>query len=154
MLKQHCFAVKSLQILATFPEEILPIPENVFESILSTLTSIIIEDFNHTYLWKVSLKALVHIGSFVSGCTEPEKALSYSSIVVEKINSSVSVDSVALPFPLKLEAMCEIGASGRNYMLKIVQGLEGTIFAKMSDFYVRQFFFPHHKKHNLDIGTI
>lgn len=129
--------MKSLQILATFPEDLLPIPKNVFENILTTLVAIILGDFNQKFLWKLALKALVHIGSFVSGY-ESEKALSYISVVVEKIVSLVSVDNSTLPFLLKLEAVSEIGASGRNHMLKIVRWLEGAIFASLSDCYVRK----------------
>lgn len=129
--------MKSLQILATFPEDLLPISDNVFKNILTTLMSIIFKDFNQKFLWKLALKALVHIGSFVSRY-ECEKAQSYNSIVVEKMVSWVSVDNCTLPFPLKLEAVSEIGASGRNHMLNIVQGLEGAIFSYVSDFYVRK----------------
>ncbi|XP_024022464.1 MMS19 nucleotide excision repair protein homolog [Morus notabilis] len=127
--------VRSLQILATFPEDLLAISDNVFKNILTTLMSIIFKDFNQKFLWKLALKALVHIGSFVSRY-ESEKAQSYNSIVVEKMVSWVSVDNCTLPFPLKLEAVSEIGASGRNHMLNIVQGLEGAIFSYVSDFYV------------------
>ena len=135
---------------ATFPEDILPMSEDLFKNILTTLMSIILVGFNHKFFWKVALKALVQIGSFVSRCNESEKAMSYISIVVEKINSLVSVDSLALPFQLKLEAICEIGASGRNHMLRIVQGLEGAISAKMSEIYVREdFLFPPLKRNVL-----
>ncbi|PON88549.1 Coatomer beta subunit [Trema orientale] len=130
------FRVKSLQILATFPEDHLPISKSAFENCLTTLTSIIWVDFNKTLLWKLALKALYHIGSFVSKCHESEKVLSYRSIVVEKIVSSLSDDNFTLPFPLKLEAVSAIGASGMNHMLKIVQGLQGAIFASISDSFV------------------
>lgn len=85
------------------------------------------------------MKALVHIGSFISKCNESEKALSYTRIVVEKIVSSLSSDKFTLPFPLKLEVVSELGASGQNHMLMIVQGLEGAIFSNLDDFLVRNF---------------
>lgn len=100
--------------------------------------SIISVDFDQKLLWKLALKALVHIGSFVGKCNESEKALSYMSIIVDKIVSLLSDDNFTLPFPLKLELVSEIGASGKNHMLKIVQGLEGAIFASISDFFVRK----------------
>ncbi|KAL5576917.1 hypothetical protein UlMin_018616 [Ulmus minor] len=129
------FKVKGLQILTTFPEDILRISTNVFENVLTTLMSIILEDFNQKLLWKLALKALVHIGSFLSRCNESEKAFSYMGVVVEKIVSSVPL-STAIPFPLKLEAVSEIGASGQSYMLKIAKGLEEAIFANICDVYV------------------
>ncbi|XP_062119101.1 MMS19 nucleotide excision repair protein homolog [Humulus lupulus] len=92
--------------------------------------------FQTDVVWKLAVKALVHIGSFISKCNELEKALSYTSIVVEKIVSSLSSDKFTLPFPLKLEVVSELGASGQYHMLMIVQGLEGAIFAKLDDFLV------------------
>lgn len=124
--------------MATFPEDHLPISKNVFENILTTLMSTILVDFNQPLLWKHALKALVHIGSFVSKYNESEKALSYMTIVVEKIVSSLSDDNFTLPFPLIVEVVSEIGASGKNHMLKIVQGLEGAIIANISDSFVRK----------------
>ncbi|XP_062109746.1 MMS19 nucleotide excision repair protein homolog [Humulus lupulus] len=109
---EHCFAVKCLQILATFPEGHLPISKSIFENILTSLVSIILVDFKQMLLWKLAVKALVHIGSFISKYNELEKALSYTSIVVEKIVSSLSSDKFTLPFPLKLEVVSELGASG------------------------------------------
>ncbi|PON54356.1 Coatomer beta subunit [Parasponia andersonii] len=130
------FRVKSLQILAIFPEDHLPISKSAFENCLTILMSIILVDFNKTLLWKLALKALYHIGSFVSKCHESDKALSYTSIVVEKIVSSLLDDNFTLPLPLKLEAVSAIGASGMNHVLKIVQGLQGAIFASISDSFV------------------
>ncbi|XP_062105959.1 MMS19 nucleotide excision repair protein homolog [Humulus lupulus] len=130
------FRVKSLQILATFPEGHLPISKSIFENILTSLVSIILVDFKQMLFWKLAVKALVHIGSFISKCNELEKALSYTSIVVEKIVSSLSSDKFTLPFLLKLEVVSELGASGQNHMLMIVQGLEGAIFANLDDFLV------------------
>lgn len=129
-------AVKGLQILATFPENVSPIPIPKFENILITFMSIIRADFEKTLLWKFSLKALVNIGSFIGGYHESPKVLSYMSIVVDKVVSMVSLDDLSMPFPCKLEALSSIGTSGMNYMLNIVQGLEEAICANLSDVYV------------------
>ncbi|KAB1218501.1 hypothetical protein CJ030_MR3G026381 [Morella rubra] len=128
--------VKGLQILATFPENVSPIPIPKFENILITFMSIITADFEKTLLWKFSLKALVNIGSFIGGYHESPKVLSYMSIVVDKVVSMVSLDDLSMPFPCKLEALSSIGTSGMNYMLNIVQGLEEAICANLSDVYV------------------
>ncbi|KAF4399204.1 hypothetical protein G4B88_022287 [Cannabis sativa] len=133
------FRVKSLQILATFPEGHLPISKSIFESILTTLVSVILVDFKQMLLWKLAMKALVLIGSFISKSNESEKGLSYTNIVVEKIVSSLSNDKFTLPFPLKLEVLSELGATGQNHMLMIVEGLEGAIFANLDDYFVRNF---------------
>ncbi|XP_059595466.1 MMS19 nucleotide excision repair protein homolog isoform X3 [Vitis vinifera] len=128
--------VKGLQILATFPGEFLPISKSIFENVLLTFISIIVEDFNKTLLWKLALKALVQIGSFIDRFHESEKALSYNYIVVEKIVSLMFLDDFGLPFQLRLEAISDIGTTGLNVMLKIVQGLEDAIFANLSEVYV------------------
>lgn len=132
--------MKGLQILATFPEGFLPISETIFENILRTFMSIISLDFNQTLLWKLALRALVHIGTFVDRCNESEKALSYMGIVVQNTLSLVHSDDCTLPFSLKLEAIFEIGASGSSHMLKIIQGLEETTLANLSDVYVCSLF--------------
>lgn len=98
--------------------------------------SIISFDFNQTSLWKLALWALVQIGTFVDQCDISQKALSYTDIVVQKMLSLVHVDDSTLSFSLKLEAVFEIGASGRSHMLKIIQGLEETVLASLSDVYV------------------
>ncbi|CAL2245307.1 unnamed protein product [Prunus armeniaca] len=128
------FKVKGLQILATFPGDFLPISKFLFANILTILMSIILVDFNKILLWKLVLKALVHIGSFVDMYHESEKALCYMGAVVDKTVSLVSRDDFNMPFSLKLEAVSEIGASGRNHMLKIVHGMEEAIVAKLSDY--------------------
>ncbi|PRQ51095.1 hypothetical protein RchiOBHm_Chr2g0140541 [Rosa chinensis] len=130
------FKVKGLQMLVTFPGYFLQTPTAMFENVLKTLMSIILVDFDKSLLWKLALKALVHIGSFVDMDHESEKAQIYISFVVEKTISLVSQDDFNVPFPLKLEAVSEIGASRPNHMLKIVQGLEDAIVANLSKIYV------------------
>ena len=128
--------MKGLQILANFPGEFFPISKSIFENVLLTFTSIIVEDFNKTLLWKLALKALVQVGSFVDRFHESEKALSYNVVVVEKIVSLMFLDDFGLPFQLRLEVLSDIGTTGPNVMLKIVQGLEDAIFANLSEVYV------------------
>lgn len=130
------FGVKGLQILATFPGDVSPISISEFENILITFMSIITENFKKTLLWRLALRALVNIGSFIDRYHESEKILSYMGVVVEKIILLVSLDDFTMPFPLKLEAISGIGTSGLNYMLNIVQGLEEAIFANLSEIYV------------------
>ncbi|XP_059456370.1 MMS19 nucleotide excision repair protein homolog isoform X1 [Corylus avellana] len=130
------FGVKGLQILATFPGDVSPIPISEFEKILITFMSIISVNFSETLKWKLALKALVNIGSFIDRYHESEKVSSYMGLVVEKIVSLVSLDDLTMPFPLKLEAISGIGTSGLNYMLNIVQGLEEAIYANVSEVYV------------------
>ncbi|CAL5439668.1 unnamed protein product [Camellia sinensis] len=128
--------VRGLQILATFPGSFLPISKSIFENILMRLMSIISLNFDKAFLWKLSLKALVEIGSFVDNRHEADKAPSFKGIVVEKIVSLMSPDDSTMPLSLKLEAISEIGTTGLNFMLTIVQGLEKTVFAKLSDSFV------------------
>lgn len=126
--------VKGLEILATFHGGFFPIPLFVFEKILQTFVAIVITDWSKTLLWKSTLKALVHIGSFVERFNESEKKESYSQIVVEKILASLNV--VGMPLSLKLEALSDIGTSGPTCMLKITQELEEAIFDNLSNVYV------------------
>ncbi|KAK2425246.1 MMS19 nucleotide excision repair protein [Trifolium repens] len=125
--------VKGLQILAMFHLDVFPIPKSTFENILKKFMSIIIEDFNKTVLWNATLKALFHIGSFVQNISESEKAMSYRSFVVDKTMELLSLHDTALPFSLKVEALSDIGMTGMKNMLTILQGLEGTIFANLSE---------------------
>ncbi|KAL6134525.1 hypothetical protein ACLB2K_066756 [Fragaria x ananassa] len=129
------FKVKGLQMLATFPGYFLQIPKAMFENVLKTLMSIILVDFDKPLLWKLALKALAHIGSFVDVHLESVKAQSYTSFVVEK-TISLPQDDFDVPFPLKLEAVFEIGASRPNHMLRIIQGLEDAIVANLSKTFI------------------
>jgi len=125
--------VKGLQILAVFNLDVFPIPKSTFENILKKLMSIIIEDFNKTILWNSTLKSLFHIGSLFQNFSESEKAMSYKSFVVDKTMELLSLDDIALPFSLKVEVLSDIGMTGMKNMLKILQGLEGAIFANLSE---------------------
>lgn len=119
--------------MATFPGSFLPVPKLIFESILKRLMSIITLNFDNILLWKLSLKALVEIGSFVDTRHDSEKATCFNGLVVERIVLLLSYDDSTMPLSLKLEAVSEIGTTGLNYMLSIVQGLEKAILDKLSD---------------------
>lgn len=132
----YLYAVKGLQILAMFPGDVFPIPKLLFENILRRLMSVITQNFNKTILWEVALEALVHIGSFIQKFHESEKAMSYRSFVVEKIVDLLSLDDTVMPFPIKLQALSDIGMTGMKHMLKVLQGLEGVVFANLSEVFV------------------
>ncbi|OMO70965.1 Armadillo-like helical, partial [Corchorus capsularis] len=125
------FGVKGLLILSTFPGGYLLIPKTVFEKILVTFVSIVTENYSSMLLWKLTLKALVQIGSFIERCHEAEREPSYMGIVVEKVVALSSLADSSIPFPLRLEALSDIGRSGQNYMLKVIQGLEEAIYANL-----------------------
>ncbi|XP_057978065.1 MMS19 nucleotide excision repair protein homolog [Malania oleifera] len=128
--------VRGLQIMASFPGGFLPISKSIFENILMILISIITVDNNSTLLWKLALKAVVQTGSFIDKYNESDKALSYMSIVVEKIVSLITVDDFILPFHLKLEALSEVGTSGLKFIPRVIEGLEEAISANFSVVYV------------------
>ncbi|KAK8503384.1 hypothetical protein V6N12_034779 [Hibiscus sabdariffa] len=130
------FGVKGLLILATFPGGYLLISKTVFEKILVTIVSTVIVDHDKILLWKLALKALMQIGSFIERYHDSEKEPSYMRIVVEKIVSLASAGDISMPFPLRLEALSDIGTSGQSYMLKVVQGLEEAIYANLNEVYV------------------
>ncbi|CAL0322063.1 unnamed protein product [Lupinus luteus] len=125
--------VKGLQILAMFCLDGFPISISMFTNILKKFMSIIMEDFNKTMLWEAALKALFHIGSSVHKFHESEKAMSYSSLVVEKFVELLSLDDINLPFTLKLEALSVIGMTGTKNMLTVLQGLAGALFGNLSE---------------------
>lgn len=128
--------MKGLQILAMFPLDVFPIPKSIFDNILRKFMSLIIEDFNKTLLWEAALKALFHIGSFVQNFQESEKAMSYRSFVVDKTVELLSLNDIALPFSLKVEALSDIGMTGMKSMPTILQGLGGAVFVNLSEVYV------------------
>ncbi|MCD9640270.1 hypothetical protein HAX54_025471 [Datura stramonium] len=130
-------AVKGLEILATFPGSFISVSKFVYDNILLTLTSIIESDFNKKFLWKAALRALVEISLFVNKYHEDEKAASFNSIVRQKIVSLVSSDDLNMPQSLKLEAIFDIGMTGKSFMLSAVSELEKTISASFSDIFVR-----------------
>ncbi|TKY48216.1 MMS19 nucleotide excision repair protein-like [Spatholobus suberectus] len=124
--------VKGLQLLAMFRSDVFPIQKSIFENILKKFMSIIMEDFNKTILWKAALKALFHVGSFVQKFHESEKAMSYRSLVIEKLVELLFLDDITLPFSLRVEALSNIGMTGMKNMLTILQGLGRAVFANLS----------------------
>ncbi|THF99081.1 hypothetical protein TEA_007038 [Camellia sinensis var. sinensis] len=103
------------------------------ETLCCTLVTSTDKDIQNAYIHS---GALVEIGSFVDNRHEADKAPIFKGIVVEKIVSLMSPDDSTMPLSLKLEAISEIGTTGLNFMLTIVQGLEKTVFAKLSESFV------------------
>ncbi|KAL6996405.1 hypothetical protein U1Q18_006533 [Sarracenia purpurea var. burkii] len=128
--------VRGLQILATFPGSFLPVSNSIFEAILTRLISVITFSFDKVLLWKLSLKALVEIGSFVDNRQESDKAASFKVFVVEKIVSLMPPNDSAMPLSLKLEAISEIGTTGLDFMITVVQGLEKAALFTLSEAFV------------------
>ncbi|XP_077210194.1 ARM repeat superfamily protein isoform X2 [Tasmannia lanceolata] len=121
--------VKGLQILATFPGLLMPTSNTSYESILKILVSVITTCCDKRFLWKLALKALVEIGTFIEKFHESGKRISYINIVVEEILMLLSFDNYDMPLPLRMEAISSIGAAGPSFMLRVVQGLEEAISA-------------------------
>ncbi|KAJ4951961.1 hypothetical protein NE237_028793 [Protea cynaroides] len=118
--------VKGLQYLATFPG-FLPISKPLFENILAIFMSIITSGNERALLWKLSLKALVQIGTFIEKYHDSEKGLGYMNIVIEKFIELICTDDSVMSFRLKLEAITDIGSTGKDFMLRITQGMEEAI---------------------------
>ncbi|KAL6585082.1 hypothetical protein OROMI_004371 [Orobanche minor] len=129
------FGVMGLQVLATFPRSFLPVSKSIYDNILLELLGIVASDSNKTFLWTSALKALVEIGLFIDKCPDTEEAGSFESIVVKKIVSLISSDDSAMSSSLKLQAAFEIGATRKDFMLRVVQGLDEAIRTKFSDVY-------------------
>lgn len=122
--------------MATFPESCLPISKSIYDNILSEFVKIVTSDSNRAFLWRLTLKALAEIGSFVSKCPESERASSFKSIVVEKIVTLIASGDSVMPLSLKLQAAFEIGGMGKDYMFRVVHGLDAAICTNFSDAYV------------------
>ncbi|XP_047325692.1 MMS19 nucleotide excision repair protein homolog [Impatiens glandulifera] len=127
--------LKGLQILATFPGSSFPVSKSIYENILTKLMSIITLDFSHSLLWKLSLKALVAIGSFIEKHNESEKAVSFKAIVVDRVIRMLSYDDTTVHLELKLQTVTDIGMIGPTHMMCVVQALEETIFSYLSEVY-------------------
>ncbi|PIN26041.1 DNA repair/transcription protein Mms19 [Handroanthus impetiginosus] len=130
-----CFGVKGLQILATFPGSFRPVSKSIYDSILLELVSIVTSSCSNTFLWTLALKALVEIGFFIDKFPDPEKAASFESIVVEKIVYLIASNDSTMPLSLKLQAAFEIGATMKDFMLRVVRGLEDAIYTNFSAVY-------------------
>ncbi|KAI3455490.1 hypothetical protein Pfo_012153 [Paulownia fortunei] len=137
------FGVTGLQILTTFPESFLPVSKSIYDNILLELVLIVTSDSNKTFLWTLALRALVEIGFFIDKCPDSEKAASFESIVVEKIVSLISSDDSAMLSSLKLQAAFDIGATRKDFMLRVVQGMDEAIYTNFSKVY-------DHRNHESD----
>ncbi|KAK4395199.1 MMS19 nucleotide excision repair protein [Sesamum angolense] len=142
--------VKGLQILATFPGSFTPVSKAINDSIFFELVAIITSDSNKTVVWKSALKALVEIGFSIEKCLDSEKAASFESTVVEKIVSLISSLDSAIPLSLRLEAAFEIGATRKDFMLRVVRGLDEAIDTNFS----AVFDHGNHKSNELTIKLL
>lgn len=129
-------AVKGLQILATFPGNFDPLSKSVYESILLKMMSVVTLNFKDALLWKLALKALVEIGTFVDKSEDTEKARSFDAIVVDRTASLMLSNDLTMPSQLKLEIISSIGTTGLSYMQKVLQGLESSLSDSLSGVYV------------------
>ncbi|XP_057773140.1 MMS19 nucleotide excision repair protein homolog [Salvia miltiorrhiza] len=129
------FGVKGLEILATFPESFLPVSKSTYENILSEFVRTVTSDSNETFLWTLTLKALKEIGLFVNKCPESAKAVSFENIVVEKIVSLIPSGESTMPSSLKLQAAFEIGGTRKEFMFRVVHGLNAAIHTNFSAAY-------------------
>lgn len=127
--------MKGLQILVTFPKNVLQASTASFEDILRIIMSIIVGNFEKS-LWKRALEALFQIGLFVGKSHDPEKRRSYETIVLEKIFSLPWVDDSVIPLELRLEALYSIGSTAVDFMLRVIQELERVIFSSFIKIYV------------------
>lgn len=57
-------------------------------------------------------------------------------IVVDKVILYASSADFSMPWPLKLTAISSIGKIGKEFMLKIIQGLEEVIIVNLPELYV------------------
>lgn len=124
-------AVKGLQLLSTFPPSCSPISEGCYEDVLKILMSIITCRSDETYLWNLSLKALVQIGLWIESVSvhDSAKGICYSK-VVEKILSMLQTNDSIISLSLKLVAISEIAHVGL-YVPSIIQKLEDVIISDL-----------------------
>ncbi|KAJ3670959.1 hypothetical protein LUZ60_008385 [Juncus effusus] len=119
------YAVKGLQELATFPPCYSIISDKIYISILETFISIINSKYQNSFLWKLSLESLVHIGSSIEKFHDSNKESVYNNIILEKIISIFQNSS--LPIEMKLDAIYGIGTVGTSYMKRVVRIFEDEI---------------------------
>ncbi|GER52104.1 MMS19 nucleotide excision repair protein-like protein [Striga asiatica] len=127
--------VKGLKVLATFPGRSSPLSKSIYDNILRELLGVVASDSANTFLWKLALKALVDIGISIDNCPDTEKAASFESIVVEKIVSLLSFNDSTMPSAVKLHAAFEIGATRKDFMMRVVKMLDEAIRTNFSEAY-------------------
>lgn len=125
--------MKGLQVLSTFPECCSPLSKDVFKDTLAILVTVIKDRPSDTYVWRLSLNALVQIGLFVDKSNDSQKAMCYEEFVVQRLLSWFSSDDSAVCLAQNLEAICEIGMTKWEFMLVATRWLEQAIFAKILD---------------------
>ncbi|CAA0826899.1 ARM repeat superfamily protein [Striga hermonthica] len=127
--------VKGLKVLATFPGRSSPLSKSIYDNILRKLLGVVASDSANTFLWTLALKALVDIGLSIDGSPDTEKAASFESIVVEKIVSLLSFNDFTMPSAVKLHAAFEIGATRKDFMMRVVKMLDEAIRTNFSEAY-------------------
>ncbi|KAG2371127.1 MMS19 nucleotide excision repair protein-like protein [Vigna angularis] len=70
----------------------------------------------------------IYIGEF----HESEKAMSYGSLVVEKIVEFLFLDDIVVPFSVKVEVLSNIGMTGMKNMVTCLQGMKKAVFSNLS----------------------
>lgn len=130
------FAVRGLQILASFPGSFLAVSKSTFENIMEEFISIIILKFDNPSLWRSVLNALVEIGSLIEKSNDFEKMPTFDVIVVEKMVGMLSSDNCAIPFSLEVEAVSQIGMINLKYMHKIAQEMNTAISISLHKYWV------------------
>ena len=126
--------MKSLQILATFSEP-LKLSKPSFEDILENIIIIIIQTHEES-LRKAALEALYQIGLFVGNTNDTDKQMSYKSIVIEKILLLLSPDDLEIPLKWRLDAVYLVGSTNVEYMMRLIDELEHTIFFRFIESHV------------------
>ncbi|KAL0415179.1 UNVERIFIED_CONTAM: MMS19 nucleotide excision repair protein [Sesamum latifolium] len=106
--------------------------ESLVKAFVSMLRSNVADNEQSAYVYCGALKALVEIGFSIDKCLDSEKAASFESTVVEKIVSLISSLDSAIPLSLRLQAAFEIGATRKDFMLRVVRGLDEAIDTNFS----------------------
>lgn len=131
-------AVKGLEVLATYAGEHTPVPRKSFEDILEVFILIIISRYEDSFLWKLSLKSLVLIGSCIARFKDSNMQMIYNEIVVRRLVRLLHKDSI-LPLDLILEAISEIGTCTLDLISPVIQGLEEAMLSSFLQACVRPF---------------
>ncbi|KAI0496487.1 hypothetical protein KFK09_022804 [Dendrobium nobile] len=121
-------SVKGLEVLATYAGEHTPVPRKSFEDILEVFILIIISRYEDSFLWKLSLKSLVLIGSCIARFKDSNMQMIYNEIVVRRLVRLLHKDSI-LPLDLILEAISEIGTCTLDLISPVIQGLEEAMLS-------------------------
>ncbi|XP_020594037.1 MMS19 nucleotide excision repair protein homolog isoform X3 [Phalaenopsis equestris] len=121
-------SVKGLQALATYAGKYTPVTKKSFEDILEVFILIIIGRSENSFLWKLSLKSLVQIGSSIARFKDSHMQIVYDEIVVRRLVLLLHGDPM-LPLALTLEAISEIGTCAPDLISPVIQGLEEAMLS-------------------------